>query len=378
MRKVLNPFFISPIMPEEYFCDRRNETSRLSHLIRNGNNVVLISPRRMGKTGLIRHLYGTRDISREYNTFFVDILHTTSLKEFTFCLSKEIFETLKPAGKKIIDELLAILKSLSGKMEYNPVTGMPELAIQLGDIRNPETTLDEIFKYLDSSKKPCIMTIDEFQQIREYKDNVNVEALLRSLVQKTPNCRFVFSGSHKHVMSDMFSSSRRPFYNSADILPLEAIPEEVYAEFASEKFNAFDRMIPETEIKWVYEQFCGYTYNIQRVMNEVFSSVAPGNMVDHQVVEYAISDILDSNATTYRELLSTLTEKQKQVLVAIAKDINARNLTSEAFVSRHVLPSASAVQNALRKLLSDEIVYKEDETYSVYDKFLAMWLRRTF
>ena len=364
-------------MPDEYFCDREAESRRLVKLLVNGNNVVLISPRRMGKTGLIRHIYASREIADSYNSFFVDILHTTSLRELTFAIGKEVFNGLKPQGKKIMDEFLAVLKSLSLGMEYNPVSGLPEFSLHLGDITRPEATLEEIFRYLETSSRPCILAIDEFQQVREY-DGTNVEALLRSMVQKSTNCRFIFSGSSARIMSDMFTSSKRPFYNSADIMSLERIDRNVYAEFAAGKFAEFGRGIEQEEVLRVYDMFDGYTYYIQRVMNEVFANVAEGGQADSAVIDAAVSSILQSNSVSYRELLSTLKDKPKQVLVAIAKEGTAKGVTSEEFIRKYSLPTASSIQNALRRLTEAEIVHKEGGAYSVYDKFLAMWLRETY
>ena len=378
MVKILNPFFTSPIIPDEYFCDREAESKRLVKLLVNGNNVVLISPRRMGKTGLIRHIYASEEIAGRYNTFFVDILHTTSLRELAFAMSKEVFNTLKPQGKKILDEFLTMFRSLNLSLDYNPASGLPEFSLHLGDIVRPEATLEEIFQYLEKSSRPCILAIDEFQQVREYSDDTNVEALLRSLIQKTTNCRFIYSGSSSRIMSDMFTSSKRPFYNSADIMSLERIDRDVYTSFAVSKFSEFGRRIEPEEVYRVYDMFDGYTYYLQRVMNEVFSNVAEGGLAEREIIDSSIDLILQSNSISYRELLSTLKDKQKQVLVAIAKEGSASEVTSGNFIWKYSLPTASSIQNALRKLTECEIVHRNNGTYTVYDKFLALWLKETY
>ena len=374
MVKIVNPFFTSPIIPDEYFCDREEESRLLVKLLVNGNNVVLISPRRMGKTGLIRHIYASDGIAGKYNTFFADILHTTSVRELAYVLGKEVFDTLKPQGRKMLDEFLSVLKSLSLSLSYSPVSGMPEFSLHLGDITRPEATLEEIFSYLEKSSKPCLFAIDEFQQVREYADDANVEALLRSLVQRTANCRFIFSGSSRRIMSDMFTSSKRPFYNSADTVSLERIDREVYTSFAVGKFKEFGRTIEPEEVKRVYDMFDGYTYYIQRAMNGIFSNVEEGSSADREIIDRSIDSVIQLNATSFRELLSNLKDKQKQVLAAIAKEGRASGVTSEAFIRKYSLPTASSIQNSLRKLIEDEIVIREGDEYSIYDKFLARWL----
>ena len=178
-----NPFIVTGKIEPEYFCDRVKESALLIKLLTNGNNSVLISPRRMGKTGLIEFCYDKPEIKNNYYTFFIDILHTSSLTEFTYVLGKEIYQTLVPKSHKMVNLFLKTLKSISGKFGFDITTGLPTFNIELGDIDSPQYTLDEIFKYLEIADKPCIISIDEFQQISKYPEK-NIEALLRTHIQK--------------------------------------------------------------------------------------------------------------------------------------------------------------------------------------------------
>ena len=122
----------------------------------------------------------------------------------------------------IRDRFIQTIKSISGKFGFDPITGMPTFNVELGDIDRPEYTLDEIFQYLGHADKPCIVAIDEFQQIAKYPEK-NIEAQLRTHIQKLRNCNFIFAGSERHMMQEMFTSAVRPFYHSADMLELKAI-----------------------------------------------------------------------------------------------------------------------------------------------------------
>ena len=144
-----NPFIVTGKIDPEYFCDRVNESARLVKSITNGNNLVIISPRRMGKTGLIQFCYDKPEISNEYYTFFIDILHTSSLREFTFLLGKQIYESLLPRSRKMLNLFIQTIKSISGKFGFDPVSNLPTFNIELGDIEQPAYTLDEIFHYLE-------------------------------------------------------------------------------------------------------------------------------------------------------------------------------------------------------------------------------------
>ena len=377
MEVIINPFITRGYIPAECFCDRVAETQRLAKSLMNGNDVVLFSPRRMGKTGLIGHVFDKDEIKRSYYTFFVDILHTTSLREFTFFLGKEVFRALQPAGRKVIDKLVATLKSLQGKITYDSVTGQPAFGISLGDIQRPEFTLEEIFTYLDNAGKQCLVAIDEFQQINEYEDN-NVEALLRGHIQKMKNCHFVFAGSKRSIMSAMFQSPARPFYKSADPLELKAIEKEVYSDFVERKFNEYGKSVSKATVEFVYDLFEGYTYYMQRTFNEAFASIDKGEECSMDVVIKSIDNILLMNEVQFAEQMSSLTENQKRVLAAIAKEAHVRKVNTSAFINRYQLSTASVVNAAIRKLLKEDIITVDLKEYSVPDKFLWLWVNRQY
>lgn len=377
MSKVKNPFIVTGKIDAEYFCDRVTESARVIKTITNENNLVIISPRRMGKTGLIQFCFDKPVISEEYYTFFIDILHTTSLREFTYVLGRTIYETLLPNSKKMASLFIQTIKSISGKLGFDPVTNMPTFNIGLGDIEKPEYTLDEIFQYLDEADKPCIVAIDEFQQIAKYPEK-NIEALLRTHIQRLRNCNFIFAGSERHMMQEMFTSSARPFYNSADLLVLNAIAPDIYTEFICNLFARRNRSIKQENAAWVYKRFNGHTYYIQRTFNEAYADTAEGTECTREIIETAIDTIIASNDTLFREILSNIPEKQKALLYAIAKDHEAKGITSSEFIKRHSLPSASSVQSAAKILLEKDYITETQKVYSVTDKLFAMWINKNF
>lgn len=331
----------------------------------------------MGKTGLIQFCFDKPEISEEYYTFFIDILHTTSLREFTYVLGRTIYETLLPNSKKMASLFIQTIKSISGKLGFDPVTNMPTFNIGLGDIEKPEYTLDEIFQYLDEADKPCIVAIDEFQQIAKYPEK-NIEALLRTHIQRLRNCNFIFAGSERHMMQEMFTSSARPFYNSADLLVLNAIAPDIYTEFICNLFARRNRSIKQENAAWVYKRFNGHTYYIQRTFNEAYADTAEGTECTREIIETAIDTIIASNDTLFREILSNIPEKQKALLYAIAKDHEAKGITSSEFIKRHSLPSASSVQSAAKILLEKDYITETQKVYSVTDKLFAMWINKNF
>jgi len=377
MAKEINPFVVTGKIDPEYFCDRVKESGRLIKSLTNGNNMVIISPRRMGKTGLIQFCFEKPEINDSYYTFFIDILHTSSLKEFTYVLGKEIYETLAPRSTKMAGLFLQTLKSLSGKFGFDPISNLPIFKVGLGDIERPEYTLEEIFEYLASADKPCIVAIDEFQQIAKYPEK-NIEALLRRHIQKIKNSNFIFAGSERHLMQEMFLSAARPFYQSADTLELNAIVPELYIPFIVNHFRTRERDISESSVERVYNLFKGHTYYIQRTFNGAFSDTQRGEECTLEIIKETIDNMIDSNATIFREILSNIPEKQKELLYSIARAGDAEQITSSKFIKLHDLSSASSIQSAIKKLLEKDIVTVINKKYSVTDKLFAMWINNIF
>ena len=377
MAKEINPFVVTGKIAPEYFCDRIHESVRLVKSLTNGNNLVLISPRRMGKTGLIQFCYEKPEINDNYYTFFIDILHTSSLKEFTYVFGKEIYETLAPQSRKMASLFIQMLKSLSGKFGFDPLTNLPTFNVGLGDIERPEYTLEEIFNYLEAADKPCFVAIDEFQQIAKYPEK-NIEAVLRAHIQKIKNSNFIFAGSERHIMQAMFLSAARPFYHSADMLELNAIEQELYVPFIVNHFETRERHISADSVERVYCLFKGHTYYIQKTFNGTFADTQRGEECTLEMLKATIDDMIDSNATIFREILSTIPEKQKELLYAIARDGEAGQITSAKFIKRHNLSSASSIQSAIKKLLEKDIVTEINKTYSITDKLFAMWINTIY
>lgn len=376
MTRINNPFITSGYIFADYFCDREAESKQLIREIVNGNNLAIISTRRMGKTGLIQHCFHSKELSKEYYTFFVDIYATKSLRDFIFSLSKVILESLKPFGKKAVEIFINSVLSLQAGISYD-FTGTPSFNIQLGDIQNSMATLEEIFKYLAKADKPCIVAVDEFQQITNYSEK-NVEALLRTHIQHCNNAQFIFAGSQRHTMGNMFLSASRPFYQSVSMMHLESIAIEKYIDFARNHFKKADRRITPETIRIVYDRFDGVTWYVQKTLNVLFAFTPVGATCDESMVEPAIASVVDSYRFNYQETLFRLPERQKELLVAIAKEGNAKSITSGEFVKRYSLTSPSSVQAAVKGLLEKDFITLFNGSYSIYDKLFEIWLRESY
>lgn len=371
---IINPFVTNGYAGSEYFCDRVNETKNITLLLRNGNNIALISPRRYGKTDLIRHCFEQREIKDRYYTFIIDIYSTKSLSDMVNKMGRAILDVLKPKGKKHWETFLNIVHSVKAGISFDAM-GQPSWDVSVGDISNPNNTLDEIFHYLQQADKHCFVAIDEFQQILKY-DDTNVEAALRTYVQYCSNAHFIFMGSQRHLMGAMFVSPNRPFYQSVTVMNLNLIDLDKYWEFGRMHFEKAGKSIDKALVEQLYARFEGVTFYLQKVMNVLFMRTSEGGHCGVEDLQPAIDYIVDFTQSTYEDLMYQLPEKQSLVLKAIADDGKVSQITSGKFSKRHGLPSPSAVKSAVNALLDKDLITQAKGVYQVYDKFLEIWLRR--
>ena len=372
-----NPFVTNGYAGSKYFCDRVEETKNIVDLLTNGNNMALMSPRRLGKTDLIKHCFNQPAVKDNYYTFVIDIYATDSFRDFVNAFGKSILEALKPRGRKAWERFLNLLHSVRSEISFD-ISGNPVWGMGIGSLTPPQTTLDEIFRYLRSAEKHCLIGIDEFQQILYYHDDKNVEASLRTHIQQCDNATFIFAGSQRHLMSEMFLSPSRPFYQSVVPMGLHPIPLDRYWAFVSPLFTQNgNRHINYDAVEYVYNKFHGVTANIQRMMNILYMRTPKGATCTKDQVETAISTFLTLASEAYATLLKQMPEKQRNVLLAIAAEKHVAAISSGQFVRKYHLPSTSSVVSAVKGLLEKDFITKDEKGYYyVYDHFFQLWLER--
>lgn len=372
-----NPFVTNGYAGAKYFCDRIEETEFLVRMLTNENNIAIISPRRIGKTDLIRHCFAQDEISCQYYTFLIDIYATKNLQDLVQVLGKSIIDSLCTKGRKAVELFVNVVTSLKSEISFD-LNGNPVWGFGIGALQNPVITLDEIFRYLESADRRCIVAIDEFQQITHYDDGENVEAALRTYIQRCTNANFIFSGSHRHLMGEMFTSPSRPFYQSVTLFNLKPIPMDRYQEFVTGKFEEAGKKIDDDVVPMLYARFKSITSYMQKIMNYMFQITAVGQTCNSQMIDEGINYILDISSDTYKGFIYQIPEKQRNVLMAIAKEGEAKGLAGGNFSKRYHLPSPSAVVSAVKGLLEKDFITQEGGTYWVYDRFFQMWIEREY
>ncbi|MCC8113909.1 MAG: ATP-binding protein [Bacteroidales bacterium] len=372
-----NPFVIGGYGGPEYFCDREKETEQMVRYLTNGNNIVLSSPRRIGKTDLISHVLSQPAIRDEYITIQIDIYSTRSFAEMVSMLGKAIAKALLPLGHALVRNFVGFLASLRSQISFD-ISGMPTWSVGVGEWKAPETTLAEIFEYLEKAPRPVIVAIDEFQQITKYKDAWKVEALLRTHIQHCRNANFIYAGSQRHLMAEMFLSPARPFYSSSTLMGLPLLDQKVYGDFCQEMFRRYGKTLDPQVPEELYKKFKGITAYMHRVMNELFALTPKGAVCHAADIDKAIQNFLDSANDGFTALTYQLSERQMALLLAIAREGEARNIQSGAFIKKHKLLSSGSVLSGAKTLLDRDLITREGDIYSIYDQFYALWLLRTY
>ena len=371
-RRIVNPFLVYGYEGPHYFCDREEETRKLVSALENGRNVTLAAPRRIGKTGLIHNVFHqVRNSGDDIICIYVDIFPTRCLADFVHLLGKAVFEAVQSQGERLLSKVMTLLGSCRPAISIDPLTGSPNFSIEIAPSME-EKTLSDIFDCLEKSDTPVYIAIDEFQQVASYPES-GTEAMLRSRIQFMHNFHFIFSGSQQHLIYEMFLSAKRPFYNSTQIMTLTTIPLESYYKFAEGLFAEGGMTIDMSQFKFFYDSFEGHTWYVQTILNRLYES--GGDVTEREQVTDAIRTIVRENTMVYQSTIAMLPDKQLQVLKALAKEGKTATPNKGSFIQKYSLKAASSVSSALTSLVDKELVYRSQEGYSVYDRFMEIWLR---
>lgn len=375
MQNKNNPFVLSGYKTPDFFCDRKKEKKQLTQLMLNGVNVTLFAIRRLGKTGLIHHVFYPHARSRKTACIYVDILATNSLTDFTNRLATAVYNRFPPEksiGKKITE----LLKRFRPVISFDELSGTPSLSLTLETQTQRQDTIRQIFSFIDEQNIKVVFAIDEFQQILNYPEK-NTEALLRTHIQQLENTSFIFCGSNQKMMHELFNSAKRPFFASCTNLNLEHINEKEYKNFIEKKFTENGKSIAEDCISFICEWTKLHTFYTQYFCFTLFAKNNKKNTQEH--AREAAMEILKMNEGIFFQYKNLLTLAQWNLLCAIAVEEKVYHPQSKHFISAHRLGTPSLVSRGIDALLEKEMIFYNSTVdkpyYEVYDKFLMRWVQ---
>lgn len=372
MVRLNNPFVVYGYKGPEYFCDRVAESNKLCATLRNERNVTLVSPRRMGKTGLIHHVFHLMESEeKDCKCFYIDIFATKSTEQFVQTLGAAVLGKLDSFSQSTFRKIQEFFSAWRPTVTFDQLTGLPNVTLDIKPSEGNES-LKRIFDYMKLSGKRCYVAIDEFQQIQYYPQE-GLEALLRSYIQFLPNVYFIFSGSRQHMMEEMFLSANRPFFQSAMVMSLGSIEMEEYRIFANRMLGAQRRSIGQEVFRRVYEFAGGITWYVQAILHGIYDHA--DRTVDETLVDDVVRELVEEQSATFQNYCAWLTDNQLALLKAIARERSVVSPLAQQFIHAHRLPATSSIKTALRAL-EDKMLISRSATdgYSVSDKLFALWL----
>jgi uncharacterized protein len=369
--EIINPFITGGYLSPGYFCNRTGETQRIIDAISSRRNLTLISLRRMGKTGLLKHVkYQLEHSKKPFAVIYVDLLPTMNGNEMLNSISSALYR-LRKGEKNFLEKMLGFLASLRPRLTMDPLTGEPSVELKVESSSGIKSGLEQVLKLISEIKQDIVFMFDEFQQISNYPEK-NMESMLRSVIQTYPVVPFIFSGSSKHMLENMFMSPGRPFYQSSELMYLDRISEADYRFFIKENFDLGKRRIDDASIDRIFYWTRLHTYYVQYVCNHLFQKGE--NTMEAGQVNEVFHQIITDFEPQYINYRNLLPPHQFRLLKAIAADDGVKQPTSGNFIGQNDLTSPSSVSTSLKALAEKEMIVYDRERWQVYDVFLSRWL----
>ena len=374
-----NPFRYGAVARGDYFADREREVERLLRDVLGGQDIVVISPRRVGKTSLIeRTIEGLR--RRKAIVGYADLFAAQSLPELADRLARGLFEGMLSRRQRLLEQAQEFVQrfTISPRITVGE-DGKPVFEF-LGIEREQDLSpvLDELLRLpgviAAERGRPVVLVLDEFQQVVEI--DPSLPARFRSVFQQQPEVSHVYLGSRRHMMNRMFMERGEPLYRSAKPLPLGPIPPHKFSGFLRDRFTAGGVAVDTEAIEQILSLTTGLPYETQELCSFAWTrAVTTGSPVDLALVRRALDDVLQAESARYVTILDGLSLAQQKLLRAIANQ--SGRVRSERYRREHRLGAASTVQRALEALNRRELIEpREDgDGYLVSDIFLRVWLR---
>jgi hypothetical protein len=373
-----NPFIFGDVVKGEYFTNRENETKEIKLDLSSGQNILLFSPRRYGKTSLILKVLD--ELKKEdFITVYVDLFRITSISTFIKIYTAAI--TKATATK--LDEAVQFLK------DHFP-TIIPKVVIKGNEPYefelDFETTKKELDKVLDDlydlpqkiaakRRKQIIVVFDEFQEITTL--NLAIERSMRAKIQHHDKVTYCFMGSKRHLLDELFLGKNNPLYRIAKPIPLGKIAPQNFKNFIRSRFKSVDMVIEEALIEKVLKITACHPYYTQQLCHEIFNicfSKTQMSTITSNDIETAKNKCISIQSYAYSTIWDGLAGKQKDLILALVLNPEA-NLYSQDFLNKYELGAPATVQTAVKALEKKGLLDRYNGSYSISDVFLVEWIK---
>ena len=369
-----NPFAYSNFVTGNSFCNRSKELVELLKYIQGSQNVLLYSHRKYGKSSLIQQAFrNITDNKLNIGTMLVELYGTTSEKDF-ITRSFQGLNQLESNFERLLKSVGNTLKNIKLNLSIDSATGGISVSPSFEAV-DEKIVLEELMNILSrySQKRNLVVAFDEFQEVAKYTEP-GFEKRLRSFIQQHSKVCYIFSGSQKHLMNEMFNTNSRAFYKSADSFPLPKIETKHYIPWVQGLFQRKDVQLSAEFVEEVVARFENHPMYIQNFLFHLWDKPVKRGFTAG-VIEELENEIIEKRSSEYIILWDTLSINQKKTLKLILMN-NGINLFNADALKSVNLKTGSLVTKALSALMRKEIIVKNGN-YMVQDIVFKKWLQKT-
>jgi hypothetical protein len=374
----MNPFRFGDLALDDAFTDRELELAELEADIRNGQNVVVVAPRRYGKSSLVWRA-SQRLVAEGVLVAQIDLMRAATKEQLAALLSRAIYEDIATPIYRARERAAQIFRSLrvTPTITVDPVDGSLSFSFTGGYARDDvDATIERLLELpaelAGERGRRVALVFDEFQEVLEL--DPRLPALMRAVFQAQPEVAHVYLGSKRSMMRELFNDANEPFWRSARQVELGPIPADAFRPFIERKFRETGRSIDGAALDRVLASTGGHPYATQELCYALWEETPEGGAASVETVAAALARVLRSENAHFTRVWDTTSRTQRLVLQALAAE-PADGLTSGEFRRRHGLPAPSSVQKAVEALVAAELVHREGPgSYRIAEPFLAEWV----
>lgn len=375
MRENEQSFVFGVSVSDYNFIGRKEEIRRLKMNFEEGINTILISPRRWGKTSLVRKVCEVVD-RKKVISVFVDIFKCKTEYEFYNALAEAVLKQTASKAELWMDNARDFIARLSPKVSFSPEPNS-EFALSLGispKTHAPEEILSLAEEIAQKKQKRIVVCIDEFQQIGEMADSVSIQKRLRSVWQHQRLTSYCLFGSKKHTMMNVFQKRNMPLYQFGDFKFLDKIPTETWVEYIVQHFKDRQRTISAEQAAKICQLVDNYSSYVQQLSWLVFSLIDEGQVVTDEHLKQGVKDLLNSQEQLFMQQIEPLTAYQMNFLRCILSG-HHDDFGETAVREEFQLGSVSNITRLKTALVDKDIVEMSGKRYYITDPVFALWFR---
>jgi hypothetical protein len=365
----MNPFRYGQVVLDKDFCPRPQLEKILTDYISSAQNVLLEGERRTGKTSLI---YQVMLSLKKLRLLYIDIMEIKTVDDFCRRVIKAIFSMEQKSGA--VEKIFKSLAHLKPSITIDPLTGSPSVSLDASIRLKPES-IEGLFDLIEAEnkKKKMAVVFDEFQDILKVENPSAALAILRSKVQFHGDIPYIFAGSVRNQMNEIFNDPGSAFFKSAVTVNVGTLDKEIFSEFLQSKFRLEKRIISQDLLKKIFEIAQEVPGDVQQLCSAIWETTLPGNNITADAVPPALELIYSRELKGYETTMAQVTAQQLRCLLGLAR-VGGESPLSSRFLKATGITQPASVKKALNRLEKLRIIYRYKGEYRFINPFFRSWL----